>query len=278
MLSPRTGRQVVSSSVSGRGKCWWLPRLSPPRPAGRVAFAQSVGRVSRLIPELEAGAAVEDRVVSYERDVPADRGRCDPQVSVVASLVQSVPDLPAFASQLCDGLDRLDVNRQDACACDQTGEVLRPSRAPAGAERAITGLGDCLRGERDALPEQVLRIACGERRALPETRGEDVRIDEDGRDTRRAPLRTKPSPRRSNGDVEVVVRVEWHDVGHQFLQRWRIPELGVCPLDMVVARGWLWHHVIHRPSVVGGPGQTKRCLVSPAVGPGYRSGICRVVL
>ena len=78
------------------------------------------GAPVELGPQLEPGAAVEHRVVGDERDAPADRCGRDPQVGVVASLVQAVPDLPAFVSQLSDGLDRVDVNRQDTCSRDQT--------------------------------------------------------------------------------------------------------------------------------------------------------------
>lgn len=146
----------------------WLPSNRPrKRESGVHADCFSVGSVGgtcvELCSELEAGAAVEDRVVSYERDTPTDRCCRDPQVSVVASLVQTVPNLPTFVSQSGDGLDRVDINRQDTCTCDQAREAFNSGGAPAGAERTIASLGDRLGSDRDALPEYVLRIACGKR-------------------------------------------------------------------------------------------------------------------
>jgi hypothetical protein len=61
-----------------------------------------------------AWAAGEDRIVSHERDGPADRGGRDPEIGVVIVLVKWVTDHPAPIAKLGDRLDRVDVHREDA--------------------------------------------------------------------------------------------------------------------------------------------------------------------
>jgi hypothetical protein len=115
--------------------------------------------------------------VSYERDRPANRGGRDPEVSVVVALVERVTDHPTLIAKLGDGLDGVDVDREDARSPDEPCELFRASRTPCCLQRPIPRLGDGLRGEGDPLPEEVLRVLGGQRRALTQTGCEDVRVD-----------------------------------------------------------------------------------------------------
>lgn len=95
-------------------------------------------------------------------------------------LMQPVADQPALISELRDLLDRLVVDGKDADAGGAARQLVDPSRAPAGFDRAVPRLGHNLRRDRDPSTEGVLGVFAFKRAITPKWRREDVRVDEDG--------------------------------------------------------------------------------------------------
>jgi hypothetical protein len=64
----------------------------------KLEIAWDFQSANNLGQQLNPGSAGEDRVVRDERDGPADRRGCDPEVGVVVALMQRMTDRPALVA------------------------------------------------------------------------------------------------------------------------------------------------------------------------------------
>jgi hypothetical protein len=138
-------------SSDGTGGLFRCRDASEPQP-------RSAESAHEFRPQVEPRTVDEHGVVGDERNAPVNPGGRDPQINVVGALVERVANQAAMVPEVCDRLDRIEVDRQHPDPINKVGERPQPALAPACIQRAIASLGDRLRSHSDTPADGLLDV------------------------------------------------------------------------------------------------------------------------